>query len=163
VTRLLRILFKTAAALSLLLCICFAALWLRSYFTPDALAFRHLTPNASLAIFSIHSYHGRIGIEYERHWLDPANPPQLGLSLRSGPAFWLPGGWATAPATIPHWHLLIYTAVLPAWWFIRRHISLPALQTRRRNRGLCPTCGYDLRSSPTLCPECGAVPLGAAP
>ena len=51
---------------------------------------------------------------------------------------------------VPHWFLALLTATLPALW-IRR-----TLQGRSNHRrGLCPTCGYDLRASPDECPECG--------
>jgi len=32
------------------------------------------------------------------------------------------------------------------------------LSTERSKAGLCPACGYDLRSTPGRCPECGTPP-----
>lgn len=53
---------------------------------------------------------------------------------------------------VPPWFLLLLLAVLPAWrWRVTR-------LDRRRRRGKCSVCGYDLRATPERCPECGSVP-----
>ena len=54
---------------------------------------------------------------------------------------------------VPYWLPVLLTATAPLFLFLRR----------RRNRSrvrdnLCSACGYDLRATPTLCPECGQVP-----
>ncbi len=53
---------------------------------------------------------------------------------------------------IPHWFLALLFAVLPAL-YLRAAIR----SRKRRLRGQCPTCGYDLRATPERCPECGRV------
>ncbi len=50
-----------------------------------------------------------------------------------------------------HWAILTaLAAVFPATSAFRRW--------RRRRRGGCQTCGYDLRATPHRCPECGTIP-----
>jgi hypothetical protein len=51
---------------------------------------------------------------------------------------------------IPHWCLVIAAAALP----LIRTIRTLRRQTRRLS-GRCARCGYDLRASPGMCPECG--------
>lgn len=54
--------------------------------------------------------------------------------------------------TVPYAALVAVTALLPLWW-----LGLVVRARRRAGRGLCPSCGYDLRASADRCPECGAA------
>jgi hypothetical protein len=55
---------------------------------------------------------------------------------------------------LPYWALAACAAALPAAWIWRTRKSAAR---SRLSRGLCPTCGYDLRASPERCPECGTA------
>ena len=52
-----------------------------------------------------------------------------------GQPFWIVG--------IPYWFIALLTVAAPALWLWRRLRSM-----QRGARGLCPTCGYDLRATP---------------
>jgi hypothetical protein len=76
----------------------------------------------------------------------------------------VPGGtWKvdqTAPAVVipyrvwwvPLWLPMLVTGLLPAW-----RLTGYVKRRRRRLRGLCMACGYDLRAMVERCPECGTV------
>ena len=48
------------------------------------------------------------------------------------------------------------TALPPGIWLILKARQFRGSRIMQR-RGLCPSCGYDLRASPERCPECGAA------
>lgn len=62
--------------------------------------------------------------------------------------------------TNPYFVLVLVAGIVVA----RRCRSLYAsiVRHRRSRRGLCPSCGYDVRATPDRCPECGA-PSAVAP
>jgi len=78
---------------------------------------------------------------------------RLGFAL----AWPVPASRSFGVVAIPDWLLLVVCSLFPL-------LRLGAIIRRwqRRRRGLCTACGYDLRSSPNQCPECGAVPEGVA-
>ena len=94
-----------------------------------------------------------------------------GLNIEYGPTTWLTSptqyfahfaGWGYAHHStanqgyrgllIPHWGLLLLFATYPTLAFIRG----PLRRWRRKKRGLCLKCGYDLTGNESgVCPECG--------
>ena len=91
---------------------------------------------------------------------------------RTGWRSWSPEMLVAIPATIVLLDLRIsfsastnrvHTWHVPVGWFFVAFATYPTLaflhpryrRYRRRQRGLCVTCGYDLRVSPDRCPECG--------
>jgi hypothetical protein len=65
--------------------------------------------------------------------------------------------------TMPTFQSTFWQARCPAWLAAMAFAILPVLQAtrwrRRHPAGHCRNCGYDLRGTPNLCPECGTAPI----
>jgi hypothetical protein len=164
----LRTLKHAATALSALLCAATVALWVRSDQGWDVL--RYDTP---LRTSALHSRGAQLAFTSMRHLTPSPSPNEssggfklehwpVTASLTGNPSGF--AGFVNSPVdakdgkglftlcVVPHWALVLAFATAPA------ATSLRLARRRRRRRkppGHCPTCGYDLRATPTRCPECG--------
>ena len=174
-----RLLFNFAAAVSVVVVAAVLLLWVRSYFVADSFSF--FVPLDERVGVGYGSWSGRGAISlnfYVLSWhsVSPVGDDNAAKawwhthSLESATPYtwfvfrprWIdPQASATQPSMrsraavlmAPHWMLVIVAAVLPSAWVAGR-----VRRRRRRQRGRCVTCGYDLRATPEVCPECGTAP-----
>ena len=185
-----RRLFTTLSALSLLLCVAMAALFLRSVWFADWIRFDSIrragegdgrrainslvASDAGGLLFRWETYVRPSGAWAPRgsdngRWASvgserrPAGPSLAGsLTFRCG---WNQYQYQYQPGGMRP--VLTVGVAFPTWLLALLFAVLPAASLRRRLRpkrrpGLCPSCGYDLRATPDRCPECGAVPAKAS-
>src|SRR5262249_32000783 len=149
-----RRLFTILAAISLLLCLATAGLWVRSYVSFDLWSQdTGYTPQFVLLL-----NRGTVAIAKTRIWPSlAAFYHQSGSALRSSQAPWLirfSQFWVVVPLWLP---VLLFAIAPTCWLFSHPHRR----RAKRLRLGLCPRCGYDLRATPDRCPECGTVARGA--
>ena len=78
--------------------------------------------------------------------------------------------WPSKQTVILSFHLPPYRLIAAPYWGLAALAAVPLLRAMvggyrrrvRRRHGLCPACAYDLRATPTACPECGWAEAAAA-
>jgi hypothetical protein len=165
-----------------LLCFATGILWVHGYFALDQMAWDRRLPGSrntnQICLFIIESGRGGLALHYfveiwegvgppltpsECKWefegishLVPVNPRPVTASRGAlGFSFvWRADGATTErELVVPCWLVLVVTAILPTIE-IRRQYRRRSL-IRRKEQGRCVQCGYDLRATPSVCPECG--------
>jgi hypothetical protein len=179
----LRRLFTILSALSLLLCVATAVLWVRSLRRVDQVACVGASEDAYIRTVSAWTLNGKLvvtnrkevlvgedlpasfTVAAESRVLSPDGAGLIEQSLEMTGFHFAGFGWhpvdeeahyrlagfkeTGGDVTVPFWFLAAAFAVAPLCWLRRRQA--------RRVRGGCLKCGYDLRATPSRCPECGAV------
>jgi hypothetical protein len=180
-----RWLINILSALSLLLCIAIAVVWVRSYYKQDDINIYRTSHQIYLS-----SYRGAIVFELGRQeW----HGKLIGATWKvSSSGAGLAGDAYMANLAVSQWQHTLLTHIellglgflrfqdqyrpggskfdrtmvrVPHWSLLSVSAPLPLIWLWRRHRqqkrprlGLCPSCGYDLRATPNHCPECGHEP-----
>jgi hypothetical protein len=172
-----RWLFNAAAAISLVLCVAAllcCVLLADSYRTQRLAGYtegdgRWLGVGINRGVLDIINT-GLVDPAYgPAHWYFAAVPS---LPFRAPPGKQrIPGVWTSHTTTLEHGFFDYYTFekhLFVSWWIV---VPAPALylvafsrfwwvrfrRWRRSKQGRCIKCGYDLRASPEICPECGTA------
>lgn len=158
-----RKLFNFAAAVSLVMFLVTAVLWVRSYWV--SYAFGGSVPaliysgSASRGRISVSLasqrgsgfafYHSSSGSPWEIAAYGPLGRLGFFVDDRTGAA-----GNARIAIVFPAWVPLTLSLVLPVVWGVRR---------RKAMKGACRACGYDLTGNTSgVCPECATPVAGIA-
>jgi hypothetical protein len=175
-----RRLLNLVTALSLLLSVATAALWVRSYWVRDEWYRDRRVRTAAggkAAVILVVSGGGKVTCRVGRmdhpwvygpktgaEWWPPPGQTWAFAQWRRDPwrerATW---PWAFGFDTFPQPDPVQWTVDAPHWAPAAAFALLPVARAvpwfRRRMRrpGLCPHCGYDLRATPDRCPECGTT------
>jgi hypothetical protein len=177
--RLPRILLNAATAGSLLLCLATLALWARTAFRSDIAGWAGWRDQpaglwhgrgviSSPATFEVYYFTGTLPID------DPTNvqgnyttPPSPHAFHRSVPGGLAPGQrhfrcetfHVPAGPRYLDFYVIALPHGLPAAAFAILPLARATTAVRRRSMarriGCCRSCGYDLRTTPHRCPECG--------
>ena len=173
-----RRLLNLLTALSLLLILAAAVLWVRNHWVSDRVRWaiiRSLTMGHPVGwYYSLSAYRGGVyvlwvetplsgeGVGVESRSIDrphifDTDPGSGGLGFRYNPRR-SPALHAVGFAGVPLWFIALLAAAGPAARFVRGRI-----RRRRSAAGLCLRCGYDVRATPERCPECGTLARNRQP
>jgi hypothetical protein len=176
-------------ALSLLLCAALGVLWVRSYWCVERVVHLWRPTEAypgggaiKATRIAIGHYPGRLlvskaqwvssnytpwfyeGIDVDGVWERSGDWPSVTnepyrerFSIRYLEEEYDGGGYRWE-VIVPYYVLTLVTGVPACLWTTRR-----LWRRKMTGRGLCPSCGYDLRATPGRCPECGRVPTASGP
>ncbi len=170
-----RRMFRWLAAMSLLVFVATASLWMRSFFIADFVDYSFANGGVDTTVFDVGENWSWCYVGFHRLQF-PAQP--FGLSWRQDSSDKMSWSWGAVPNQISlpgmhiswgrpispqncwivristkFWILLSFSAILPSLWLLRKR-GRNAIDGVR-----CCDCGYDLRATPDRCPECGTVVL----
>ena len=178
-----RRLFRFLSVVSLVLCMATCVLWVRSYWIHDGFQW-YRSRSEGFEWASLIATQGRIVISAERdnRFLTDISPPPESDSYFRAEGSKEPE-WSISPLSTWRCAGLVYgrqsdvaeypevriELIIPSWMpVVAAAIALACnlfrytrgfVKGRRRDRGRCPSCGYDLRATLDRCPECGKIPV----